>query len=86
MGRKKEVNPTDKQMLVYEFIRAYLKKHGVSPSYQVMSKALGLKARSNVHRMVKELEKKGMVSRRPKKFYSVRMVNVDRSFDEVVLL
>ena len=75
---------TPKEQLVLEFIKAYIKRHKVSPSYEVMAKALGMKAKSNLHRYVLKLERDGFVVRRPKKFYGVRVV--DRSVDEVVSL
>ena len=75
---------TPKEKLILEFIQAYIRRHGVSPSYEVMAKALGMRAKSNLHRYVLKLEKDGFVVRRPKKFYGVRVV--DRSVDEVVNL
>ena len=70
-----------KALKVLEFIQAYVKRHGVSPSYEVMAKAFGMKAKSNLYRYVLMLERGGLVVRRPKKFYGVRVV--DRSVDEV---
>ena len=75
---------TPKEKLILEFIQAYIRKHGVSPSYEVMAKALGMKAKSNLHRYVLKLEGMGLVVRRPRKFYGVKVV--DRSVDEVVSL
>ena len=56
----------------------------MSPSYEVMAKALGMKAKSNLHRYVLKVEGMGLVVRRPRKFYGVKVV--DRSVDEVVSL
>lgn len=75
---------TPKETLLLEFIQAYVKRHGVSPSYEVMAKALGMKAKSNLHRYVLKLEKMGFVSRKPKRFYGIRVV--DRSVEEVAKL
>ena len=75
---------TPKEKLILEFIQAYIRRHGVSPSYEVMAKALGMKAKSNLHRYVLKLERDGFVVRRPKKFYGVKVV--DRSVNEVVKL
>lgn len=66
---------------ILRFIRAYIKLHGVSPSYAVIAKALGMKSRSNMHRMVQRLEQEGHLEIRPRKFYGVKVK--DRTVAEV---
>lgn len=73
-----------KALLVLDFIKAYIKKHGVSPSYEVMAKAFGMTAKSNMHRLVGLLERGGYVRVNKKKFYGIKVV--DRSVDDVVKL
>lgn len=75
---------TERWQLVLDFIRAYIKKHGVSPSYEVMAKSLGLKSRANMHRIVRRLEEDGHLQIKPRKFYGLKVV--DRSIDDVVKL
>lgn len=79
MRRKQKM--TDQWERVLRFIRAYIKLHGVSPSYAVMAEGLGLKSRANMHRIVKRLEEEGHLQRKPRKFYGVKVV--DRSVREV---
>ena len=79
MNRRKRM--TDNWEKVLRFIRAYIKLHGVSPSYGVMAEGLGMKSRANMHRMVKRLEEEGHLQRRPNKIYGVKLV--DRSVREV---
>jgi repressor LexA len=74
----------DRWQLVFDFIRAYTRKHGVGPSYAVLASGLGMKSRANMHRIVKRLEKEGLLQTKPKKFYSIKIV--DRSIDEVTSL
>lgn len=69
---------------VLRFIRAYIRIHGVSPSYAVLADGLGLKSRSNMHRIVVRLEEEGFLERRPRKFYGVRVT--DRSVKDVLSL
>ena len=74
-----------------EFIKVYLKMHGVSPTYEVIAKALGLKSRSNAHRIVKRLIMDGFLEKEPHKFYSIRVVKkrvipVDESVREILSL
>lgn len=73
-----------KALLILDFIKAYIKKHGIAPSYEVITKAFGLKSRSNVYRLVKVLEEGGYVKTKPRKFYSIKVV--DRTVDDVVKL
>lgn len=73
-----------RKQLILDFIKAYTKKWGIPPSYEVIAKAMGLKAKSNIHRLVKSLEKDGYLQTRPKKFYSIRLV--DKSVEDVVSL
>jgi repressor LexA len=75
---------TNKQTQVYDFIRAYAKIHGFPPSYADIAKGLGMKARSNIHRMVHKLRREGMLSLRSHKFRSVQIA--DRSVDSITAL
>lgn len=58
MGRIK-VRMTPRWELVLRFIQAYKRIHGVSPSYQVMAEGLGMRSRSNMHRIVRRLREEG---------------------------
>lgn len=75
---------TDRWDTVLKFINAYIRLHGVSPSYAVLASGLGMKSRSNMHRIVKRLEQEGLISRKPRKFNGVKIV--DRSVKDVVSL
>ena len=66
---------TDQQRRVYDFIRAYINIHGVSPSYAEIAKGLSLTARGNIHRIVHKIHKAGMISVRGKKFRSIRIAD-----------
>ena len=73
-----------KRQLVLEFIRAYIRLHGVPPSYEVIAKGIGLSSKSNVHRIVHRLKEDGHLTVRPYKFCSIKLV--DTSVREVVRL
>ena len=70
--------------MVLRFIRAYIRIHGVSPSYALMAQSLGLKSRSNMHRIVTRLQEEGHLDKKPRKFYSIKVV--DRSVKDVASL
>ena len=71
--RGKVSTKTAKQDFVLRFIKAYLKLHGVPPSYEVIAIGLGLSAKSNAHRLVKELERKGELVTIPRKYMSIKI-------------
>ena len=73
-----------RRQLVLDFIRAYIRLHGVPPSYEVIAKGIGLSSKSNVHRIVHRLKEDGHLTVRPYKFHSIRLV--DTSVREVVRL
>jgi SOS-response transcriptional repressor LexA len=62
---------TARRKSVLDFIRVYIKVHGVSPSYEVIARGLGLKAKSNAHRIVRRLELDGYLAVSPRKFYGI---------------
>ena len=73
-----------KHQLVLDFIRAYIKFHGISPSYQTIAMGLGMKSKANIHRIVHKLQEEGLLSIRPYKFNSIKLI--DRSAREVAAL
>ena len=56
---------TKKQLELLNFIQTYTNKMGVSPSYDEMTDALGLRAKSGIHRLVTGLEERGFIRRLP---------------------
>ena len=75
---------TERRKLVLEFIRAYVKLHGVSPSYEVIAKGIGLNSKSNIHRIVHRLKADGHLVVKPYKFHAIKLV--DTSAKEVMKL
>jgi repressor LexA len=65
-----------RRQLVLDFIRAYIRLHGVPPSYEVIAKGIGLSSKSNVHRIVHRLKEDGHLTVRPYKFHSIKLVDV----------
>ena len=74
----------EKHQLVLDFIRAYIKFHGISPSYQTIALGLGMKSKANIHRIVHKLQEDGLLSIRPYKFNSIKLI--DRSAREMAAL
>jgi SOS-response transcriptional repressor LexA len=65
----------EKHQLVLEFIRAYVRLHGVPPSYSVIARGLGLKSKSNIHRVIHILQDEGLLVIKPHKFNSIKLVD-----------
>ena len=56
---------TRKQLALLDFIREYMAKEGIGPSFDEMRDALDLKSKSGVHRLVSGLEERGYLRRLP---------------------
>jgi len=56
---------TKKQLELLRFIDREMKKRGVSPSFDEMKDALGLKSKSGIHRLITGLEERGFIRRLP---------------------
>lgn len=82
MGNKYQV--TERSQLVLDFIKAYMRIHGIPPSYEVIAKGLGLKSKSNIHRIVHNLKDEGLIETKPYKFHAIRLV--DKSAREMAAL
>ena len=56
---------TKKQLELLRYIERHMKKRGVSPSFDEMKDALGLKSKSGIHRLITGLEERGFIRRLP---------------------
>lgn len=72
---------TEREKAILEFIKAYVRLHGVSPSYEVIAQGVGLRSKSNIHRLIHKLEEMGHLRLKPYKFRSIKVV--DRSAMEI---
>jgi len=75
---------TQRRQLVLDFIRAYIRLHGVSPSYEVIARSLGMSSKSNIHRIVHRLKEDGHIEIKAYKFHSIKLA--DKSMKEIVKL
>jgi len=75
---------TERRRLVLDFIRAYVRLHGVPPSYEVIAKGIGLKSKSNIHRIVRRLKADGHIVTKPYKFHAIKIV--DKSIADMASL
>lgn len=80
-----KVNGTTKrQLLVLEFIKTYIQMKGHAPSMQDIALGLGMKSRSNIHRIVHNLRSQGKLSVNPHKVRTIRVT--DKTVKEMASL
>ncbi|HBQ22292.1 MAG TPA: repressor LexA [Alphaproteobacteria bacterium] len=58
---------TEKQQNLLTYIEAFLAEQGRPPSFEQMMAAMGLKSKSNIHRLIGALEERGYIKRLPNK-------------------
>jgi len=75
---------TPRQQLVLEFIQTYIKMKGFAPSMQDVATGLGMKSRSNIHRIIHDLRRLGHLRLNPHKVRTVKVV--DKSVKEIAAL
>lgn len=67
---------TRKQHELLSFIHQHLSRHGVSPSFDEMKDALGLKSKSGIHRLITGLEERGFIRRLAHRARAVEVVRL----------
>jgi repressor LexA len=65
--------PTDRGRQVYEFIRAYVARHGVAPKLREIGAHLGIASRGTVHRYLRDLEAEGLLEIEPDQSRGIRL-------------
>lgn len=85
---------TAKQHELLHFIQQKLDAGGISPSFEEMKEALGLKSKSGIHRLISALEERGFLRRLPNRARALEVIKlpegskpaVDNDRDNVVPL
>ncbi len=72
---------TRKQHELLLFINSHLTENGVSPSFDEMKEALGLKSKSGIHRLITGLEERGFIRRLP---HRARALEIKRLPEDVI--
>jgi len=65
--------PTDRERDVYDFVRAYLRRHGVAPKLREIADHLGIASRGVVHRYLRSLENAGLIVVEPDVSRGIRL-------------
>jgi repressor LexA len=67
---------TRKQNELLLYINRHLTEKGVSPSFDEMKEALGLKSKSGIHRLITGLEERGFIKRLPHKARALEVIRL----------
>ncbi len=67
---------TRKQYELLLFINRHLTESGVSPSFDEMKEALGLRSKSGIHRLITGLEERGFIRRLPHRARALEVVRL----------
>ncbi|MBI04788.1 MAG: repressor LexA [Pelagibacteraceae bacterium] len=54
---------TKKQKELFDYLQDYISGKGISPSFEEMKKAVNLKSKSGIHRLITSLEQRGFIKR-----------------------
>lgn len=72
---------TDRERQVYDFVRAYTRRHGVPPKLREIGAHLGIASRGTVHRYLRAIEERGLIAITPDRARGVRLLNPKRGDD-----
>ncbi|MGB0577775.1 MAG: transcriptional repressor LexA [Alphaproteobacteria bacterium] len=73
---------TKKQYDLLQFIDKHLKSRGVSPSFDEMKDALGLKSKSGIHRLITGLEERGFIRRLPHRARALEVLQLPENLQQ----
>jgi repressor LexA len=76
---------TKRQKEVLDFLAKFVDKHGYSPSFEEIGKALKLTSLATVHKHISTLERKGFVRRGYNRSRSIEVVQLPKPIREQVL-
>ena len=66
---------TKKQLKCFSFIKSYLKKNKLSPSYEEIRKAVGLSSKNSIYYLVNQLVDRGYIDKLEGKYRSIVIKN-----------
>jgi len=66
---------TAQQLKLFNFINNYISKNTISPSYDEMMVAVGLKSKCGIYTKIKQLEQRGWLRKLPGKTRSIQVID-----------
>ncbi len=77
---------TLKQKNLLDFINTYYKDNDMFPTYDEMRKALNIKSKSSVHKLISSIEERGFIERIPHKARAMQLKKKDEHEKEIPFL
>lgn len=78
------MTPTARQGELLDFIRRRIAQTGVAPSYEEMARALGIKSKAGVCKLVQGLKQRGRIRYLPRHARSIGIVDPDDIQDALI--
>lgn len=75
---------TAKQYELLNFIHQRLEETGISPSFEEMKDALGLKSKSGIHRLISALEERSFLRRLPNRARALEVIKLPETVNDAV--
>ncbi|MEO1190144.1 MAG: transcriptional repressor LexA [Pseudomonadota bacterium] len=75
---------TRKQHQLLLYLHDHLEERGVSPSFDEMKDALGLRSKSGIHRLILALEERGFIRRLPNRARAIEVLRLPEDLTEDV--
>ena len=77
---------TKKQKELFDYLKTYIAKNSISPSFEEMRTAVNLKSKSGIHGLVTSLEQRGFIKRLKHKARAMEIIkNLNHNFDNFSL-
>ena len=73
---------TKKQKELFDYLKDYIANNQISPSFEEMKQALGLKSKSGIHRLITSLEERGYIRRIKHKARAMEIVKNQKESSE----
>ena len=77
---------TKRQYQLLMLIEKRLREDGVSPSFEEMKEAIGLKSKSGIHRLISGLEERGFIRRLPNRARALEILRLPENQPEYQIL
>ena len=74
---------TKKQKELLDYLKDYISNNQISPSFEEMKKAINLKSKSGIHRLISSLEERGFIKRLKHKARAMEIINKNLSGNEL---
>ena len=72
-GENMKYGLTEKQLKLFNYIKSYMKKKPIAPSYDEMKVAVGLKSKSGIGAILKQLEDRKWITKLTGKHRSIQI-------------